>query len=407
MKQTMKTVMAVLFGSFVLGAAADPTISDVVVRQRWPWSRLVDIEYVLTCDDTQRVDIAVAAKNGSTTLTLPTDIQSLSGDLYGVASGFRRIVWDPTRSAYTNEPLVLFQVELVPKPSQYMIVDLTKSLGEDGQITYRDDWGPWIEATNDMYKSDKLVLRRIPAGSFKMGDTGESVTLTNDFYVGVFEVTQKQWYHVMDNAWPLSTQNVGTVISAPVAYETYNHIRGASTDTPAVNWPNTGSLVRPDSFMGKLRTQTGIDTFDLPTEAQWEYACRAGTTTVFNDGDSTANVVGDNSGTNVWLNAIAVYRWNPLYRDMNGITDVGVLKPNRWGLYDMHGGVYEWCLNWNSSSVSSGIDPAGVTSGNYRVLRGGSYRVYAYECTATYRRQDTQPNLSDRSKGFRVFMRIP
>jgi len=406
MKTTVKAVVAVLLGSFALGAVADPTISDVVVRQRWPWSRLVDIEYALTCDDTQRVDVAVTARNGSTALALPNDTGSLSGDLYGVATGFRRIVWDPTRSAYTNDPLMLFQVELAPVPSHYMIIDLTKSLGEEGQITYRDDWGPWSEVTNAVYKSDKLVLRRIAAGSYKMGDTGVNVALTNDFYAGVFEVTQKQWYHIMDNTWPLSTQNVGTVVSAPVAYETYDHIRGATGDSPSVNWPNTGHLVSSDSFMGKLRSKTGLDTFDLPTEAQWEYACRAGTTTVFNDGDPAANVTGANSGTNSWLNAIGVYRCHPQYFDLGGSVNVGLLKPNRWGLYDTLGNIYEWCLNW-TGTVSGGTEPVGPTGGTFRLLRGGSYRTYAYECTSTYRRQDTPPNSGDRSKGLRVFMVVP
>ncbi len=402
--QTMKTSMAVLFGSFALGAAADPTISDVVVRQRWPWSRLVDIEYALSCDDTQRVDVAVTAKNGSTTLSLPNDTGSLSGDLYGVSGGFRRIVWDPTRSAYTNDPLMLFQVELAPVPSHYMIIDLTKSLGEEGQITYRDDWGPWSEVTNAVYKSDKLVLRRITAGSFKMGDAGVNVTLTNDFYAGVFEVTQKQWYHIMDNTWPLSTQRVGTVISAPVAYETYDHIRGVTSDS--INWPNTGHLVSPNSFMGKLRNKTGLDTFDLPTEAQWEYACRAGTTTVFNDGDPAAKVTGANAGTNSWLNPICVYRWHPQYFDMDGSVNVGLLKPNRWGLYDTLGNIYEWCLDWNGT-LSGGTEPVGPTGGSARVLRGGSYRTYASECISTYRRQDTPPGSGDRSEGLRIFRVVP
>ena len=129
--------MLAIVGGLALNAlAAEPTISDVVVRQRWPWSKLVDIDYVLTADPTQRVDVAVNAYNGSVSLALPTE--SLSGDLYNISEGLHRIVWDPTVTSYTNNVvLTKFRVGLVQTPVPvYMIVELTKNAATDAQIEY-------------------------------------------------------------------------------------------------------------------------------------------------------------------------------------------------------------------------------------------------------------------------------
>jgi len=128
--------MVGLAGCLALTAIAeDPVITDVVVRQRWPWNWLVDIDYVLTCDATQQVDVAVSAQNGLVPFPLPMD--SLTGDLYGVGPGARRIVWDPLKSDCTNAVLTNFSVTLVPAtPPLYMIIDLKRKPGEEGQVEY-------------------------------------------------------------------------------------------------------------------------------------------------------------------------------------------------------------------------------------------------------------------------------
>ncbi|MDD4103227.1 MAG: hypothetical protein PHU80_11440, partial [Kiritimatiellae bacterium] len=213
MKTAVKMVLGSLTACLALGAVADDaTISRVTVQQRWPWSRLVDIDYVLTCDSTQSVDMAVGAHDGDTPLTLPAG--SLAGDLNGVTRGAHRIVFDPTKTAYTNsEVLTKFSVTLTPTTSPvYMIVDLTKAAGADGQIeyiypsdarleTYGRFTNVWFGVTNDsVYATDKLVLRRVHAGAFKMGDSVPptlSTTLTKEFYAGVFEVTEAQWQRIM------------------------------------------------------------------------------------------------------------------------------------------------------------------------------------------------------------------
>ena len=407
-------VCACLAGYFARDAvAADPTITDVTVRQRWPWSRLVDIDYVLTCDPTQRADVAVTAYNAVTVLGLPAN--SLSGDFSTVAQGARRIVWDPGKSAYTNDLLSQFHVQLTPSavPS-YMIVDLTKSAGAEGQITYRYDWsGNWYDITNHTeHMTTNLVLRRIPAGTFVNG-ASQLVTLTNSFYVGVFEITQEQWKNVM-GSYPDSTYVVerSTRPAEKIAYTT---IRGSSAGT---GWPNSGG-VDSASFIGQLRSKTGLAAFDLPTEAQWEYACRARTATVYNDGDPTANTSGP---TNRWLSALGRYRYNggqiyngtswsdpsSAYGPTNATAKVGSYRPNAWGLYDMHGNVHEYCLDWYGDTRPGGVDPSGPASNSssQRVIRGGGWQNTADICASAWRGPYSQATPINQV-GLRVFIRIP
>ena len=270
--------------------------------------------------------------------------------------------------------------------------------------------GGWTEE----YKTTKLVLRRIPAGSFTMGSpAGElgrdgdepqhAVTLTKDFYIGVFEVTQKQWERVMGN-WPSYFNNATYRDSRPVEQVSYYDVREnpANSDDPAVYWPSN-DLVNADSFMGKLRAKTG-EAFDLPTEAQWERACRAGTTNALNSGmDLTdiyqcpnMDVVG-----RYWYNGGSGNSANG--DDSLGSAKVGSYLPNAWGLYDMHGNVWEWCLDWYESAPAGALDPPGPASGSSRVLRGGSWYFIARYCRSANRRYN-YPTVRNYVNGFRVFL---
>ena len=435
-------IMAALMASDSM--ADDPVISRVTVRQRWPWSRLVDIDYVLTCDATQRVDVAMTAHDGSTELTLPAE--SISGDLYGVPHGVHRIIWDPTTTAYTNDQvLTQFNVTLVSTPVPlYMIVDLTKTNGATDQIQYvyeadlrAGTWGSWVEdpvtnkgtpvksvvwtgvTTNDIYKTDKLVLRRVPAGSYGMGNNaGIPTTLTKDFYAGVFEVTQRQWQR-MTKIRPSWAQHIDYYATRPVEQIKYNEIRGATNDTPSINWPLTGHAVTTNSFLGLLRASTGLTGFDLPTEAQWEYLARAGTTTLFPDGDALANVDGANNSTNTWLNPLGRYRFNGGY--INGVTTpdgytcgttnataaVGSYRPNAWGLYDTHGNVGEWCLDWYASALSGETDPPGPGSGEKRSVRTCGWQSRPDRCTSVFRDDPALPDAKYGERGMRLVMNLP
>ena len=295
----------------------------------------------------------------------------LSGDT-GTAAGIHKVVWDiGAQGISLNSANVAFTVMYCDEV--YLVVDL--SAGESASsysVSYLGavPSGGWT----DVYKTTKLVLRRIPAGTYKMQNIS-NVTLTKQFYMSVFEVTQKQYMLVMGinpsyfrgDTLPLDT----------VSYDT---IRGSSN---GAKWP-ASSAVDPSSFMGKLRTRTGLN-FDLPTEAQWEYACRAGTTTTYYWGEAM-------DGNYAWYNC-----------DSGTTTHVvGTKKPNAWGLYDMSGNVPEWCLDWYGTLVY-GTDPKGSSSGAYRVLRGGSWSDTTGEhCTSAYRFNDAPSHMYDISRGIRL-----
>ena len=216
------------------------------------------------------------------------------------------------------------------------------------------------------------------------------VTLTKPFYCGVFEVTQKQYELVTGNN---PSQSKGDM--RPVEKVSWNMIRG---DSSTYNWPSSVK-VDSNSFMGKIQARTGLN-FDLPTEAQWEYTCRAGTTSKYNNG-------GD---TEVDLKKLGRCKDNRAdgkggYADAH-TTTVGSYQPNAWGVYDMHGNVWEWCLDWHGNLSSSVTDPLGASSGEGRVDRGGCWWNYADRCTSSYRSISvpSSVNNGDGSRGFRLCM---
>jgi formylglycine-generating enzyme required for sulfatase activity len=164
----------------------------------------------------------------------------------------------------------------------------------------------------------------------------------------------------------------------PVEKVSWNLIRGNS-DT--YNWP-TVKTVDPNSFIGRIQARTGIN-FDLPTEAQWEYACRAGTTTTYSYGNSA-------NGDYMWY----------YYNAGNSTREVGTRLPNALGLYDMHGNVWEWCLDWDGD-LSSGTDCNGPFAGLYRVHRGGGCSNPEL-CTSSYREGHVPSFENFNDIGFRL-----
>ncbi len=262
---------------------------------------------------------------------------------------------------------------------QYIVIDLSGGANATSYaVSYLSNVpiGGWT----DQYKTTKLVLRKIEPGSFNMiqGGTNVSTTLTKPYYIGVFEVTQRQWELVMGNN-PCYSTSYGKGDAYPVHYVSWNMIRGVSS---TYDWP-TSTNVDPDSFVGRIQSRTKLN-FDLPTEAQWEYSCRAGTTTTYSYGN-------DADGSYMW------YSGNS---DSTSHT-VGTKLPNDWGLYDMHGNIWEWCLDWYDGTLMGGNDPAGSSIGSGRVARGDSWGYDAGYCTSADR-GSVIPSYVDYYFGFRL-----
>ena len=367
--------------------ATTPTITGVTAQQRYPWNGKVDISYTVTGD------IAAEAKQKAVLTSLKVTAQDkvasktytatkLSGDR-ALTAGTHKFVWDMNAEGLTfKSSNVVFNVSCETTPATYCVIDLSAGANATSYpVTYLAS-PPSGGFNVDAYKTSKLVLRRIKAGTYKMQNSS-TVTLTQPFYIGIFEVTQRQYQLVMG-----SNPSRYSGDKRPVDSVSYNMIRGSSN---GAKWPSS-SAVDSTSFMGKLRTRTGLE-FDLPTEAQWEYACRAGTTSDYNNGGSTENdlkLVGRYSGNQ--SDAKGGYSSNH--------TTVGSYQPNAWGLYDMHGNVSEWCLDWHGT-LAYGTDPKGSSSGSYRERRGGCWNSSAGVCTSSSR-SNGHPSGGYDYNGFRL-----
>ena len=294
---------------------------------------------------------------------------------------------------------------------KYLVIDLS---GGPGAGSY--PWETLSEAPaggwTDEHKTTKLVLRHIPAGKFLMGshtnELGRSdtedlheVTLTQRFYIGSFPVTQRQWELVMGTL-PSHFNNAQYYATRPVEHVSYEMIRGS---TQGAQWPSNNN-VDASSFLGVLRAKTSL-TADLPTEAQWEYACRAGTThAALNSDKNLTDTTQCPNVTEVGRKGVGHQSYQSCATNY-GTAAVGSYRSHKWGLYDMHGNVWEWCLDWHASRLgtSAVTDPKGnARDTDYgRVVRGGSYKSNASDCRSA-QRSISRPDYNAPSIGFRVYV---
>ena len=212
-----------------------------------------------------------------------------------------------------------------------------------------------------------MQFKLLPLGSFTMGDGSDShqVKLTKPFYVGVTQVTQSQFERVMGRN--------------PSCFS------GAQRPVDQVSWDCAVEFCSRLSVLPAEKAARRV--YRLPTEAEWEYACRAGTTTKYSFGDDANNL-----GDYAWFDVNSGDSTHP----------VGLKKPNAWGFYDMHGNVWEWCADWYDDLTKWPVsDPVGPPTGTLRVNRGGSWSVWPADCRSMIRNK-YNPSFSHRGLGFRV-----
>ncbi|MHB8971759.1 MAG: formylglycine-generating enzyme family protein [Pirellulaceae bacterium] len=221
-----------------------------------------------------------------------------------------------------------------------------------------------------------MTLVLIPSGEFQMGSPGTEVgrdddeqahrvRITKSFHLAVHEVTQSQYESVM-------------AVNP-------SHFKGPQHPVATVSWDNAVEFC--DKLSALPEEKAAGRSYCLPTEAEWEYACRAGSTTQFSFGDDAAEL-----GNHAWFKDNSAATTHP----------VGEKRPNAWGLYDMHGNVLEWCADWfGEYSASPADDPTGPSTGTDRVTRGGSWDYAASLCRAADR-DKRLPGVRNLGLGFRV-----
>ena len=232
---------------------------------------------------------------------------------------------------------------------------------------------------NTFTNSIGMKFVEIKPGNFLMGSPASEpnrrddeaqcpVRLTRGFFMGVTEVTQAQWKAVM-----------GTDPS---------RFKGDNLPVERVSWDDAVA------FCLKLSEREGKN-YRLPTEAEWECACRAGTTTAFNTGPTISTDEANYDGNYAYAaGRKGVYRKKTM--------PVGSFKPNAWGIYDMHGNVREWCSDWYGEYPGGeAVDPSGPESGEQRVLRGGSWGYFPRGCRSAFRIR-----FSSGFRGFSVGFRV-
>lgn len=238
---------------------------------------------------------------------------------------------------------------------------------------------PAIAQPQVFVNSIGMEFARIPEGSFLMGcgDFTEvcyedetprhRVTITKPFYMGKYLVTQKEWLAIIG--------------SNPSSF------KGDTLPVDSVSWNDA------QAFIVGLNAKEGINKYRLATEAEWEYAARAGTASAFSFGNDESQL-----GEYGWFDANSGRQTHP----------VGQLQPNAWGLYDMHGNLWEWVQDYHAEEYylnSSVEDPTGPETGDYRVKRGGGWISSAWYCRSAHRIRNA-PDSRYFVNGFRIVMTI-
>ena len=409
----MKNIISLSFALVaVVAQASAPVVSNVTFEQ--DARKVVHVRY------------ALSGEPGIVTFECLTNGVLLAAELLTNADGAvnrlvqpasnNEIVWK-ARKTFRDQKFdtgVTFKVTAWATncPPPYMVVDLSEA---NGAIRYYAS----AEAvpggvTADVYKTDKMLFKKVVArgirwrmgmnpefywrnDSDKVAQAGHYVMLSDDYYLGVYEFTNG--YDAHCRSVSVAAENV----YKPCGSVSYNSLRGTNTADFA-GWPQDGHSVQDGSRLKAIRDYLGL-AVDLPTEAQWEYACRAGTTSPFYyaPSDMVGSPANSKCKEHAWI-IDNVKNGNP---PLLGVQPVGHWDPNPWGFYDMYGNAGEWCLDWHESWAPASyakdqVDPVGPTSGTSRAFRGGHVADGSGYANSVDRRYKDTPSRDNSQFGFRL-----
>ena len=378
----MKNVLLMFLAGLATLSQAAISVQSVTVSQDAA-TRRVTVTYQLAGDETSGI-VTVRFLDASDNPIPEASVMTLYGEVNQRVTGLltdHTFTWNADADLPADFSSGALKAEVTVHslldPPEYMAVDLRFA----NEVKFYASSNAVPGGVRDVrYKMDHILMKRVCAKgvTWRMGtpsgETGRSsaretlhyVTFTNDFYMGVYEITQRQYRHLRKSNLYSDFLGRADADVLPMNALSYDHLRGPMVASYQCYWPNCGHDVASDSYRGLLRARTGV-LFDLPTDAQWEYVCRAGVATIYPDGSPQG---ADNLGKFAW-NSTNAAEPQP----------VGTRKPNAWGFYDMLGNVFEHTLDYHadmsSASVTDPVGPyqgVGVSSvGANRVSRGGSY----------------------------------
>ena len=396
----MKTLVSALFPLAALAASA-ANVTHLATVSNVSFTQNANQDVIVTYDLANNGQPAFVTMDVLTNgVPLPVAaVQTVSGDVSSSLADFiadgtgKQIVWkartDWKGNLTSNATVVVSAHYTNHLEGVYLRVDVSGGMDAESWPTHFGSVEP--DLTSKAFLWDELWLKCVPAGTFRMGspedelnhnanETRHQVTITKPFFIGVTPVTRKQWTNMAGKINNLDVDGYEGCAAGWIRY-TYG----------------SASPTRTDTVTNRLNGLTGLVGFNLPTEAQWEYACRADTSSAFNDGSPwDPGTTGDKPTTSANLAELAWYKGNVGEEAHN----VATRKPNAWGLYDFHGSVWELCRDSAREYAAGAVtDPVGVIPGNSGtcVKRGGSTGSDAYGCRSAYR--NTTQNVTETAAG--------
>ena len=383
--KSIAVAVCVVFAStaFALGQRIDP--ASVKMEQKIG-SEVATIEYMLQdSPGIVTVDIQTNAGDNVWLSIGDRNLKGFTGDVNKlvttvgtpVTMGWHPELFWPGQDIRGGKVRAVVKAWATNNPPDYAVFDLTVP---GSMMFYTSEDALPHPITNDLYKTECLVVRRMHAAGIpwrRGSPSSESgkrsgigiedpflCTLSDDYYIGVYEFTDAQYSYVN------GTIPSGDGVRKPKVPVSWNNCRGDGASGADYDWPLKGHAVAENSIFGNLRRVTG-QAFDLPTASQWEFACRAGCTAAFSD------------GTQGWADYEAVNRIGWFSSNATDAHAVGLLSPNAWGLYDMHGNASEWVLdyasafpqnyNYETGPETPPMDHSWIP-GAHRLIKGGGFQ---------------------------------